>query len=57
MQPVIFTFDTNLTPLLPRALRGRPSVRTWAEGATLKHAIEALGVPHTEVGRVLVDGQ
>ncbi|ANA35658.1 Mut7-C RNAse domain-containing protein [Ralstonia mannitolilytica] len=57
MQPVIFTFDTNLTPLLPRALRGRPIARTWAEGATLKHAIEALGVPHTEVGRVLVDGQ
>ncbi|MFX6218422.1 hypothetical protein ABTF55_21735, partial [Acinetobacter baumannii] len=34
-----------------------PVARAWAEGATLKHAIEALGVPHTEIGQVLVDGR
>lgn len=56
MQTVVFTFETSLVPLLPPALRGRPIARAWAEGATLKHAIEALGVPHTEVGQVLVDG-
>jgi len=56
MQTVILTFDSSLAPLLPMALRGHPVVRAWAEGATLKHAIEALGVPHTEVGQVLVDG-
>lgn len=56
MQTVFLTFDANLTPLLPQALRGSPVARAWAEGATLKHAIEALGVPHTEVGEVLVDG-
>lgn len=57
MQTVVLTFDSNLTPLLPLALRGHPVARAWAQGATLKHAIEALGVPHTEVGRVLVDGR
>ena len=57
MQTVFLTFDAYLTPLLPQALRGSPVVRAWAEGATLKHAIEALGVPHTEVGQVLVDGR
>ncbi|CAJ0711240.1 uncharacterized protein with PIN domain [Ralstonia sp. GP73] len=57
MQTVVLTFDSNLTPLLPQALRGHPVARAWADGATLKHAIEALGVPHTEVGQVLVDGR
>ena len=56
MQTVL-TFDSNLTPLLPQALRRHPVARAWADGATLKHAIEALGVPHTEVGQVLVDGR
>ncbi|MEE2978668.1 MAG: Mut7-C RNAse domain-containing protein [Pseudomonadota bacterium] len=57
MQTVVLTFDSGLTPLLPQALRGHPVARAWAEGATLKHAIEALGVPHTEIGQVLVDGR
>jgi len=57
MQTVAFTFDGALTPLLPQALRGHAVVRAWAAGATLKHAVEALGVPHTEVGQVLVDGR
>ncbi|WP_426400132.1 Mut7-C RNAse domain-containing protein [Ralstonia sp. R-29] len=57
MPLVSLTFDADLTPLLPLALRGHTIARAWAEGATLKHAIEALGVPHTEVGRVLVDGE
>lgn len=56
MQTVAFTFDSILTPLLPRALRGCAIARSWAAGATFKHAVEALGVPHTEVGQVLVDG-
>jgi len=57
MQTVVLTFDSSLTPLLPLALRGRAIARAWAEGATLKHVIEALGVPHTEVGQVCVDGR
>jgi len=57
MQTVAFTFDASLTPLLPPALRGRTAARTWAQGATFKHAIETLGVPHTEVGRVMLDGR
>ncbi|MCO5399630.1 Mut7-C ubiquitin/RNAse domain-containing protein [Ralstonia soli] len=57
MPLVSLSFDADLTPLLPLALRGHPVVRGWAAGATFKHAIEALGVPHTEVGRVLADGE
>lgn len=57
-----FRFHGELNDLLPPSLRP-PSLRggyferSCASDATLKHAIEALGVPHTEVGRVLVDGR
>lgn len=56
MPTLLFTFDASLTPLLPVAQRERPAARAWPEGATLKHAIETFGVPHTEVGVVQVDG-
>lgn len=52
-----FRFHGELNELLPAALRDRVFDRDCAENASLKHAIEALGVPHTEVGIVLVDGQ
>jgi len=51
-----FRFHGELNDLLPTALRSRAFDRDCAENATVKHAIEALGVPHTEVGIVLVDG-
>ncbi len=57
MPTLLFTFDASLTQLLPPAQRERPAARAWPEGATLKHAIETFGVPHTEVGSVQVDGR
>jgi uncharacterized protein with PIN domain len=57
MPTVLFSFDASLTPLLPSAQRARPAARDWPAGATLKHAIETCGVPHTEVGAVHVDGR
>jgi len=52
-----FRFHAELNDLLPPALRGHTFEHACAERATAKHAIEALGVPHTEVGLILVDGQ
>lgn len=52
-----FRFHDELNDLLRPDLRDRGFEWPCAERATAKHAIEALGVPHTEVGRVLVDGQ
>lgn len=42
--------------LLQRERRGAPFSYTCARAASLKNAIESLGVPHTEVGRILVNG-
>ena len=52
-----FWFDPALSLFLER-----PRRETWfeydcARAATLKNAIEALGVPHTEVGSVTVNGE
>ena len=52
-----FIFHPELTCLLPKALRGRPAVCTVAPHQSIKHAIEALGIPHTEIGAVAVNGQ
>ncbi len=52
-----FRFHAELDDLLPPELRGRAFDHRCAENATAKHAIEALGVPHTEVGLVLIDGR
>jgi uncharacterized protein with PIN domain len=51
-----FTFDRELDLFLPRAQRGRTIVHDYARAATMKQAIEALGVPHTEIGRIAVNG-
>ncbi len=51
-----FRFHGELGDLLAPPLRGREFLHAIAENASLKHAIESLGVPHTEVGSVSVDG-
>jgi len=51
-----FRFHGELRDLLPRAWRDAPLERDCAREATVKHAVEALGVPHTEIGQVRVDG-
>jgi uncharacterized protein with PIN domain len=51
-----FRFYAELNDFLAPHVRGRAFQQTTATHATLKHAIEALGVPHTEVGLVLLNG-
>jgi len=52
-----FKFDSDLGAFLPVARRSHVFQYTCARAATLKNAIEALGVPHTEVGAVTVNGE
>ena len=56
MSTATFTFARELDLFLPRERRGQPIVHEYARAATMKQAIEALGVPHTEVGHITVDG-
>jgi uncharacterized protein with PIN domain len=51
-----FLFHPELSDFLARAHRGREFEHDCARAATLKNAIEALGVPHTEVGALTVNG-
>lgn len=52
-----FRFHGPLADFLPRERRGTRFDYECARAATLKNAIEALGVPHTEVGRLLLNGE
>ncbi|MBW8902284.1 MAG: Mut7-C ubiquitin/RNAse domain-containing protein [Massilia sp.] len=51
-----FRFYGELNDFLARERRGRSFPTPCARAATTKHMIEALGVPHTEVELVLVNG-
>ena len=52
-----FRVYAELNDFLPPARRGNEFCTVFARAATTKHMIEALGVPHTEVELVLVNGQ
>ncbi len=52
-----FRFYEELNDFLAPGHRRREFTRRCARAATVKHMIEALGVPHTEVELVLVDGE
>jgi len=52
-----FRFYAELGDFLPPAWRGRHFMQTVALHQSAKHAIEALGVPHTEVALLLINGQ
>lgn len=52
-----FRFYDRLNIFLPPLCRGREFPCAYARSATTKHMIEALGVPHTEVVLVLVNGE
>jgi len=56
MATACFRFHGELNAFLAPERRGVASSSDCARAATLKHAIEALGVPHTEVSRVTVNG-
>ncbi len=51
-----FRFHGELSDFLPRERRNAAFEYACARAATLKNAIEALGVPHTEAALVLVNG-
>jgi len=57
MVTATFRFYGQLNDFLPRARRDRDIVAPCAREATAKHMIEALGVPHTEVELLLVNGE
>lgn len=57
MVTATFRFHGELGDFLPRARRGREFVAACARAASVKHMIEALGVPHTEVALILVNGE
>src|SRR4051812_25109978 len=52
----MFRFHGPLGLFLPKERRNTAFSYDCAHAATLKNAIEALGVPHTEVGRLTVNG-
>jgi len=51
-----FRFHGDLQGFLKREHRERNILHVCARAASLKNAVESLGVPHTEVGRVTVNG-
>ena len=57
MVTATFRFYDELNDFLPRTRRGREFATPCAHAATVKHMIEALGVPHTEAALVLVNGE
>ena len=57
MATATFRFYEELNDFLAPARRGHEFTRRCAHAATAKHMIEALGVPHTEVELVLVNGE
>lgn len=57
MVTATFRFYDGLGDFLPYGRRGRAFSVPCAREATAKHMIEALGVPHTEVELLLVNGE
>jgi uncharacterized protein with PIN domain len=51
-----FRFYAELNDFLPPERRYRTFDHSFAESDTVKHIIEALGVPHTEIDLILVNG-
>lgn len=56
MVTATFRFYEELNDFLARPLRRRDFACVCSANATAKHMIEALGVPHTEVELILVNG-
>lgn len=52
-----FRFYEELNDFLPRALRKHPFSYRFRGTPAVKHVIEAIGVPHTQVDLILVNGE
>ena len=57
MVTATFRFYDELNDFLPPSRRRREFTTACARAATTKHMIEAIGVPHTEVELILVNGE
>lgn len=57
MTRATFRFYEELNDFLPPERRKQSFDHDCSENATVKHAIEAIGIPHTEVEVVLVNGE
>ena len=57
MSMAYFDFHPELHCFLPRDKRNVTLALAFKGRQSLKHLIESLGVPHTEVGQVTVNGQ
>ncbi len=57
MNHAVFRFFDELNDFLSPSQRGSPDDIAFNERQSVKHLFESLGVPHTEVGQVLVSGQ
>lgn len=53
----VFRFYAELNRFLLPSQRGRAVCHACARDASVKHMIEALGVPHTEVALILANGE
>lgn len=57
MKQVRFEFAPSLRPLLAPPLRGGAVDLRFTGPQTAKHLIESLGIPHTEIGELRLDGK
>lgn len=57
MAKAVFRFSAELNDFLPPSQRQVSFTHVFKERASLKDMIESLGVPHTEVDCILVNGQ
>lgn len=56
MKTARFDFAPDLQPLLKRDLRGKPVNLKFQGPQSVKHLIESLHIPHTEIGPLSVNG-
>jgi hypothetical protein len=57
MASAVFRFSAELNDFLPRSQRQVSFTHVFKERASIKDMIESLGVPHTEVDCILVNGK
>jgi hypothetical protein len=56
MNSASFRFYHGLDELLAKELRGEWVVRSFKGNPSIKHMVESLQIPHTEIGPVMVNG-
>ena len=57
MKTARFVLDLNLHPLLKRNLRGQPVDLQFQGPQSVKHLVESMGIPHTEIRSLIANGK